>query len=213
MKVGKVLGKYKVGKHFLITITETDFTFSRDTAKIAAEATLDGVYVVRTSVPADRMDAKETVRTYKSLSAVEHAFRSAKTVDLKVRPIYHDAPERVRAHVLLCMLAYYVEWHMRRALEPLLFDDEEKAAAEELRESVVAKAQRSPQLLDGYAQAVRVTRAPPSIQVGVVWRDVAKELAERGAGWDPDGIPWAAMGVAAAAVVAPLITSFSTAQV
>lgn len=145
LKIGKVLGKYKVGKHFLITITETDFTFSRDTTKIAAEAALDGIYVVRTSVPADRMDAKETVRTYKSLSAVERAFRSTKTVDLKVRPIYHYAPDRVRAHVLLCMLAYYVEWHMRRALAPLLFDDEDKAAAEELRESVVAKAQRSPQ--------------------------------------------------------------------
>lgn len=145
LSIGKVLGKYKVGKHFLITITETDFTFSRDTEKIAAEAALDGIYVVRTSVPADRMDAKETVRTYKSLSAVERAFRCAKTMDLKVRPIHHYAPERVRAHVLLCMLAYHVEWHMRRALAPLLFDDEEKAAAEELRESVVAKAQRSPQ--------------------------------------------------------------------
>lgn len=145
MRVGKVLGKYKVGKHFILKITETAFTFSRNTTKIEEEAALDGMYVVRTSVPTASLSADEAVATYKSLAHVERAFRCIKTMDLKVRPIHHFAPERVRAHVFLCMLAYYVEWHMRRALAPLLFDDEHKDEAEALRESVVAKAQRSPQ--------------------------------------------------------------------
>jgi len=145
LRVGKVQGKYKVAKHFHLEITETSFTFSRRTENIAAESSLDGIYVVRTSVPAATLDAEDAVATYKSLSRVERAFRCTKTVDLKVRPIHHYLPERVRAHVLICMLAYYVEWHMRRALAPLLFDDEHKDEAETLRESVVAKAQRSPQ--------------------------------------------------------------------
>ena len=101
--------------------------------------------MVRTSVADATLGAADAVATYKSLSRVERAFRCTKTVDLKVRPIYHVLPERVRAHVLICMLAYYVEWHMRRALAPLLFDDEHKGEAEALRDSVVAKAQRSPQ--------------------------------------------------------------------
>lgn len=145
LRVGKVLGKYKVGKHFHLEISETSFTFSRRTENIAAESSLDGIYVVRTSVPDATLAAEDAVATYKSLSRVERAFRCTKTVDLKVRPIHHYLPERVRAHVLICMLAYYVEWHMRRALAPLLFDDEHKDEAEALRESVVAKAQRSPQ--------------------------------------------------------------------
>lgn len=145
LRVGKVLGKYKVGKHFHLEISETSFTFSRRTEDIAAESSLDGIYVVRTSVPDATLAAEDAVATYKSLSRVERAFRCIKTVDLKVRPIHHYLPERVRAHVLICMLAYYVEWHMRHALAPLLFDDEHKDEAEALRESVVAKAQRSPQ--------------------------------------------------------------------
>jgi len=145
LRVGKVQGKYKVAKHFHLEISETSFTFSRRTENIAAESSLDGIYVVRTSVPAATMVAEDAVATYKSLSRVERAFRCTKTVDLKVRPIHHYLPERVRAHVLICMLAYYVEWHMRHALAPLLFDDEHKDEAEALRESVVAKAQRSPQ--------------------------------------------------------------------
>jgi hypothetical protein len=145
VRVGKVLDKYNVGKHFRYEITDTGFTFSRDAAKIAAESALDGIYVVRTNVPEATLSAEKAVSTYKSLSLVERAFRSTKTVDLKVRPIHHRTEERVRAHVFLCMLAYYVEWHMRRALAPLLFDDEHKADAEALRTSVVAKAQRSPE--------------------------------------------------------------------
>jgi transposase len=143
LRVGKVLGRYKVGKHFRLKITDTEFTFSRNTARIAAEASLDGIYVVRTSVAAEVLSAEEAVRTYKSLSQVERSFRSMKTVDLKIRPIHHYAPERVRAHVFVCMLAYYVEWHMRRDLAPLLFDDEHKVEAQALRESVVTKAVRS----------------------------------------------------------------------
>lgn len=145
LRVGKVLGKYKVGKHFRLQITDTSFAFSRDEGRIAAEAALDGIYVVRTSVPAETLSAEKAVSTYKSLSRVERAFRCIKTVDLQVRPIHHHAPERVRAHVFLCLLAYYAEWHMRQALAPLLFDDENKDDAEALRSSVVSKALRSAQ--------------------------------------------------------------------
>jgi hypothetical protein len=114
LRVGKVIDKRKVGKHFILTIEDDRFEYRRDEAKIAAEAALDGIYVVRTSVDAESMPAENAVATYKSLSTVERAFRSLKTVDLKVRPIYHRVADRVRAHIFLCMLAYYVEWHMRR---------------------------------------------------------------------------------------------------
>jgi hypothetical protein len=144
LRVGGVLGRYKMGKHFQLTIDETGFSFTRDEASIAREAALDGIYVIRTSVPAAALTSDEAVRSYKRLSQVERAFRSIKSVDLKVRPIHHRLEERVRAHILLCMLAYYVEWHMRQALAPLLFDDDDPAAAEAVRPSVVAPAQRSP---------------------------------------------------------------------
>ena len=144
LRVGKVLGRYKVGKHFTITISHNALSYQRDAAAIAAEAALDGLYVIRTNVPVDGWPAPETVRAYKRLAEVERTFRSLKTVDLHVRPIHHRTADRVRAHVFLCLLAYYVEWHMRQALKPLLFDDEDKAAAEALRASVVAPAQRSP---------------------------------------------------------------------
>ena len=143
-RVGAVLGRYKVGKHFRIEITPTSFSYPRDDARIAQEAALDGLYVIRTNVPAEQLSAPETVRAYKRLSATERAFRSFKTVDLHVRPIYHHLADRVRAHVFLCFLAYYVEWHMRQALAPILFDDEDPAAGEAQRTSVVAPAQRSP---------------------------------------------------------------------
>ena len=145
LRVGKVLNRFKVGKHFELTITEERFSYQRNEARIAEEAALDGFYVIRTSVPARELTAEHTVRAYKSLSLVERAFRSYKTVDLKVRPIYHHLAGRVRAHVFLCMLAYYVEWHMRQALAPILFDDDNKADAEALRQSIVAPAQPSPQ--------------------------------------------------------------------
>ena len=139
--VGKVVNQYKVAKHFELTITDNSFTFARLTESIAAEAALDGLYIIRTSVKAARMDAPTCVRTYKSLSQVERAFRSIKTMDLKVRPIHHHLEGRVRAHIFLCMLAYYVEWHMRRAWAPLLFADCDQAA--KLNRDPVAPAKRS----------------------------------------------------------------------
>jgi hypothetical protein len=144
LRVGEVLGRSKVAKHFHTEITEDGFTYRRDEANIAREAALDGIYVIRTSVPAAEITAEDAVGAYKSLSAVERAFRSTKTVDLEVRPIHHRNETRVRAHVFLCMLAYYVEWHMRRALAPLLFDDHDKGTAGRQRRSVVARAERSP---------------------------------------------------------------------
>lgn len=144
LRVGKVINHYKVGKHFILEIEEDSFSYRRDEEKIAAEAALDGLYVIRTSVAQDLFDSESSVRAYKDLSKVERAFRSLKTVDLKVRPIFHWLEDRVRAHVFLCMLAYYVEWHMRRKLEPILFDDDDKEYAESLRSSIVAPAERSP---------------------------------------------------------------------
>jgi transposase len=144
LRVGAVIGKYKMAKHFTLTITDTDFGFARKQDAIDAEARLDGIYVVRTSLPAKVLDDTASVRAYKSLAQVERAIRSIKTVDLQVRPIFHWLAPRVRAHICLCMLAYHVEWHMRQRLAPMLYDDADKEAAEALRTSVVAKAQRSP---------------------------------------------------------------------
>ena len=124
-KVGRVIGRFKVGKHFRLTIEEGHFSFVRDEEKIRREEALDGIYVIRTSEPAERLSAEDAVRSYKSLTRVERAFRSLKGIDLLVRPIWHHTEDHVRAHVFLCMLAYYVEWHLRKTLAPLLFDDEE----------------------------------------------------------------------------------------
>ena len=143
VRVGKVVGQYKMAKHFELEIEEDAFGYRRTPESIAAEAALDGLYVVRTSLAETQLDAEGTVRAYKRLSAVERAFRSLKTVDLKARPVFHHAANRVRAHVLLCMLAYYVEWHLRERLKPLLFDDDDPAAAEAARPSVVAPAKVS----------------------------------------------------------------------
>ena len=147
VRVGKVIDRYKVAKHLITTITDTTFTFRRDADKIATEAALDGLYIVRSNVEPQQMDATQTVRAYKNLSKVERAFRSLKSVDLKVRSLHHRRADRVRAHVLLCMLAYYVEWHMRGKLKPLLFDDHDPQAGEQRRHSVVAPAKRSPAAL------------------------------------------------------------------
>jgi len=141
--VGKVVDRYKMAKHFDIIITDNDLVFERKSQLIDAESALDGVYVVRTNVTAEVLDSTSTVRAYKSLANVERAFRSLKTVDLEIRPIHHRRASRVRAHVLLCMLAFYVEWHMRQALKPILFDDHDKPAAEAARRSIVARATRS----------------------------------------------------------------------
>ncbi len=131
VRIGNVLNKYKVAKHFVLNIRHDGFDFNIDDKKVTAEAALDGIYVVRTSLPNKRISAKDTVRSYKSISHVERAFRSIKTVDLKVRPIRHRLEKRVRAHIFLCTLAYYGEWHMKEAWRPLLFTDEEKQLRQE----------------------------------------------------------------------------------
>jgi len=146
--IGRSLGRYKMSKHFQFTVTETSFAYERNVDSIAAEAALDGIYVLRTSVAPKLLSAEQTVRDYKRLSVVERAFRSMKSVDLKLRRIHHHLADRVRAHVLLCMLSAYVEWHMKQALSPLLFTDEEPEAGEALRSSVVAPAMRSPAALE-----------------------------------------------------------------
>jgi transposase len=144
LAVGKILGRYKMGKHFSLFIEEDGFRCERKQANIEREAALDGIYVIRTSVPAASLSSEKVVGCYKRLSDVEHAFGSLKSVDLKIRPIYHHLADRVRAHVFLCMLSYYVEWHMRRLLAPMLFDDDDPQAAEAARKSIVSPAERSP---------------------------------------------------------------------
>ena len=143
LAVGEVFNTHKMRKHFDLTITDDAFSFARKTAEIAAEAATDGLYVVRTSLAEAALSDADTVRSYKSLARVERAFRCIKTVDLQVRPVYHWLADRVRAHVFLCMLAYYLEWHMRQCLAPMLFDDTDPDEAEALRRSVVAPAQCS----------------------------------------------------------------------
>jgi transposase len=143
LRVGRVLGRFKMGKHYQIHIEDDGFRYERRAESIEREKKLDGIYVIRTNVPAESLPAAAVVRSYKQLSGVERAFRSLKTVDLHVRPIHHRLADRVRAHVFLCMLAYYVEWHMRSRLAPLLFDDHDKPAGEQRRQSIVKPAQRS----------------------------------------------------------------------
>lgn len=143
LRVGKVINKHKMEKHFELTITQNSFTFQRKEEKIKAEKLLDGLYVVRTSVPRKTMNSERVVEAYKSLSNVERAFRCLKTVDLQLRPIYHHKDERIRAHVFLCMLSYYVEWHMRERLREVLFDDCDRVSARASRSSPVAPAVRS----------------------------------------------------------------------
>jgi transposase len=141
VRVGKIVGQYKMAKHFELNIGKTTFSFARKHQAIAAEAALDGVYIIRTSLAAQQMQAADCVRNYKALANVERAFRSLKSIDLKVRPIHHRKADRVRAHIFLCMLAYYVEWHMRCAWRELMFTDTEQAA--KATRDPVAPAKRS----------------------------------------------------------------------
>jgi transposase len=152
LRVGKIINQYKVAKHFELAIGDKSFTFARKQEAIAAESALDGIYVIRTSVAARQMDASDCVRNYKALANVERAFRSLKTVDLKVRPIHHRTADRVRAHILLCMLAYYVEWHMREAWRELMFADIDQAA--KATRDPVAPAQRSQAALEKAASRI-----------------------------------------------------------
>lgn len=153
LRAGRSIDRYHMAKHFELAITDTSFTWRRKHQEIDAEAALDGLYVIRTSLAQDQLDADAAVAAYKSLAYVERAFRSIKTVDLHVRPVFHYSASRVRAHVFLCMLAYYVEWHMRARLKPMLFDDEFIEQTRSTRVSAVAKAQRS-----AHAKAKEATR-------------------------------------------------------
>ena len=155
VRVGRVINQYKMAKHFTLEIAENQFRFEVDDEKITAEAALDGIYVIRTSV-ANKLSAEDAVRHYKSLSQVERAFRSIKTMDLEVRPIHHYQEQRVRSHLFLCMLAYYVKWHMMEAWRPLLFADEDQQAKQDRdpvapaeRSSAAIAKVRSKQLSDG----------------------------------------------------------------
>ena len=141
-KVGKIINRYKVGKHFELSIADGHLSFSRRTEAIDREAELDGLYVIRTSEPRESLSAEDTVRSYKNLAQVEQAFRTLKGMELRIRPIHHRGEERVRAHIFLCLLAYYVEWHMRQALSSLLFDDE-TLSIERKRRDPVAPAEAS----------------------------------------------------------------------
>jgi transposase len=158
VRVGKVLNKYKVAKHFDLAIGEASFDFTLRHDKVAAEAALDGLYVIRTGVKKRRMTADDAVRSYKALTGVERAFRSLKTVDLEVRPIHHRREDRVRAHIFLCMLAYYVEWHMREAWRELMFADEEQDAKR--TRDPVAPARRSKAARQKIAHARAPTARP-----------------------------------------------------
>ncbi len=140
LKAGKIIGRYKMAKHFVLVIEEGVFQYRRDEASIERERQLDGIYVVRTGEPAKRLSAADAVRDYKRLAEVEQAFRSLKSMDLRVRPIYHRIENRVRAHVFLCMLAYYVQWHLKRAWESLLFEEEDLPAIRRRRDPVAAAA-------------------------------------------------------------------------
>lgn len=161
LAVGQVINDHKMKKHFDLTITEKSFSYTRRQDDIAAEAALDGLYVIRTCVSSERMNSDRVVLTYKSLAKVERAFRSLKSIDLHIRPIRHWNDDRIRAHVFLCMLAYYVEWHMREALRELIFDDDDIEAAQATRKSVVAKARRS----ESAKQKDAARRTPEDIPV------------------------------------------------
>lgn len=171
LRVGKVLGRFKVAKHFLLEIGEDSFTYRRDQERITVEAALDGIYVLRTNVAAATLSTAEVVETYKRLAHVERAFRIYNG-DLDVRPIRHRKAERVRAHLLLCMLAHYVEWHMLQALAPMLFADDDKAAAEAARPSPVHPATRS-QSATTKAQRKRTGTGDPVHSFATLLEDLA----------------------------------------
>lgn len=169
--VGAVLDKHKMAKHFEVRIGEASLTFRRNADSIAREAALDGIYVVRTSVPAAALAPAETVQAYKDLDRVERAFRNLKSGNLAIRPVRHWTPGRVQAHVFLCMLAYHVEWHLRQALAPLLFHDTEIAAARAERASPVCKTEPSPS-----AQAKKATRRNRNGQPVMAFADLMDHL-------------------------------------
>ena len=161
-----------MAKHFRLSITDNELAVVRDEAAIAAEAQLDAIYVLRTSLSPAQLDAAGTMRAYKSLAHVERAFRSLKSIDLAVRPVFHWTVPRVRAHVFLCLLAYYLEWHMRRDLAPLLFDDHDRAAAAAQRATPVAPAVVSPA-----AQRKAATKLTETGEPATTYRSLLRHLA------------------------------------
>jgi len=169
-RIGAALGPKKVGKYFRWEITAAGLNYARDPERIARDAALDGIYVLRTSLPAQQLDAAQTVRSYKQLAGLERAFRILKSVEVEIRPIHHRLPDRVRAHVLICLLAYYVEWHLRRVLAPLLFDDEQRGGTHP--PSPVAPAQRSA----GALRKARTKRTAAGLPVQS-FRDLLRNLA------------------------------------
>ena len=174
LKVGKVIGRFKMAKHFELIIDDGRFEYRRDETSVGLEEALDGIYVIRTSEPRERLSAEDAVRKYKSLSHVERAFRTLKGIDLRVRPIRHRLEDPVRAHIFLCMLAYYVEWHMRKTLAGLLFDDEELDAQRPKRDAVApARPSRS-------AAAKRSRRKTPDGLPVQSFQTLLSELATRG---------------------------------
>jgi hypothetical protein len=189
LRAGRIINKHKMAKHFSLAISDTSFSFARREEKIAAEAAIDGIYVVRTSSKEEGLEAADIVERYKSLSLVENAFRSIKTVDLKVRPIHHRNADRVRAHVFLCLLAYDVEWHMRSVLKPVLFDDEENPTT---RPDPVAPQEPS---LSSKAKA-RTKRTPDALPVhsfqslladlATITRNTIVPAIPGAPGWDQD---------------------------
>lgn len=174
LAVGKVIDRHRVGKHFLIEIADDGLRIERDEVRIAAEAALDGIYVLRTSVGPERLGSPEVVRAYKRLAGVERAFRGLKSIDLEVRPIRHWAEDRVRAHVLLCMLAYYVRWHLEAAWAPLLFKDEDPVLAAD----PVAPARRSPGALRK-ARTQRLEDGTPVHSLRTLLRELASLTRSR----------------------------------
>ena len=170
LRVGKIVNRYKVAQHFALAIGAATFSFQRQADNIAAEAALDGIYIIRTSVPSAQMDAPDCVRNYKSLANVERAFRSLKTIDLKVRPIHHRTADRVRAHIFLCMLAYYVEWHMREAWRELMFADTDQQA----------KATRDPVAPARRSKAALAKAARHALEDGTPAHSFATLMAELG---------------------------------
>jgi transposase len=184
IKAGKVLGRYKMGKHFTLTIGAGSFQWTRREDSIEQEAKLDGIYVIRTSESKQRLSAEDTVRKYKSLAQVERAFRCLKGIDLLVRPIRHRTEDHVRAHVFLCMLAYYVEWHMRKALRPILFEDDE-LAEDRKRRDPIAPAKPSDSVLKKKRERVTADGLPVHsfetllIELGTRCRNSCKVKSDR----------------------------------
>jgi hypothetical protein len=173
LKAGKILGRYKMAKHYTLTMADGTFQWARRQASIDAEAQLDGIYVIRTSEPVARLSAADAVRTYKSLSQVERAFRCLKGIDLLVRPIYHRTAERVPAHIFLCLLAYYVEWHMRTALAPILFEDDQLDTERQRRDPI------RPAASTASARAKKATHLTPDGLPVHSWDTLMVELASR----------------------------------